>query len=303
MFIQAHSNITPQHSFRNRGFSAELKPLNQLAEPVVIDWSEFIPRPQLRRMSPILKSSIACAMDCKSQWDVEWEGIIVGTGLGCIMDTEKFLDATNAVSPESLIPPTSFIQSTHNTVAGQISILTKNHAYNMTHAHRFFSFENTMLDAKNLLQSGKSNLLVGVGEETIPLLSDLAQLSGWQKEREITGAAAFFTVSSDQKRADVQVKHLAVQYNVDNLSEFLQRSEVVLSEIDWVLDASLDGIDLPSETKSLRLVEVFGCNLSLSGLGMATGVDAIVTKGLKKVLVLNRYQQNYSLILLENVEA
>ena len=50
------------------------------------------------------------------------DAIITGTGLGCLEDTEKFLTAM-VTNKEEFLTPTSFIQSTHNTVSAQIALL------------------------------------------------------------------------------------------------------------------------------------------------------------------------------------
>lgn len=49
------------------------------------------------------------------------DAIITGTGLGCIEDSEKFLKSI-LDNKEEFLTPTSFIQSTHNTVGAQIAL-------------------------------------------------------------------------------------------------------------------------------------------------------------------------------------
>ena len=61
--------------------------------------------------------------------------------LGCLDNLEKFLMEVinNNEHVTSVLP---FINSTHNAVAAQISMLLKNHNYNVTYCHRGFSFES-----------------------------------------------------------------------------------------------------------------------------------------------------------------
>src|SRR5690606_14557075 len=131
-YLSAASTISHQPTFRNEGVFASLPVLDLLSTIQNPDYKEFVEAGMLRRMSKILRMSVACAKDSLLQAGVgQPDAIIVGTGLGCLLDTEKFLN--NVLTVEGLLPPTSFIQSTHNTLAGQISLSLGNHAYNMTH--------------------------------------------------------------------------------------------------------------------------------------------------------------------------
>jgi 3-oxoacyl-[acyl-carrier-protein] synthase II len=93
------------------------------------------------------------------------DGIITATGLGCLEDTEKFLNALYA-SQEHLLNPTPFIQSTHNTVAGAIAMAVKCHGYNATYTQRGFSIESALLDAMMMIsENHSSTILTGSFDE------------------------------------------------------------------------------------------------------------------------------------------
>ena len=67
---------------------------------------------------------------------------------------------------EEMLPPTAFIQSTHNTVAAQIALMLKCHAYNNTFVHKGISFESALLDGIMLMRDNEaSNFLVGAIDE------------------------------------------------------------------------------------------------------------------------------------------
>jgi 3-oxoacyl-(acyl-carrier-protein) synthase len=67
---------------------------------------------------------------------------------------------------EEMLTPTSFIQSTHNTVGAQIALSIKCHRYNNTFVHRGFSFESALLDAIMLLKDNEAgNVLAGSVDE------------------------------------------------------------------------------------------------------------------------------------------
>ncbi len=116
-------------------------------------------------------ASKMCLRDVMTGKGIEWENglnpdaIITGTGLGCVEDTEKFLTSM-IKNNEEFLTPTSFIQSTHNTVAGQIALLLKCHSYNFTYVHRGISFETALIDAITQIKTGEfGNVLVGGFDE------------------------------------------------------------------------------------------------------------------------------------------
>src|SRR5690554_822678 len=57
------------------------------------DYKAFIPPAAIRRMSSGVKNSIVASTLAMDEAQVkELDGIITGTGMGCIQDSEKFLD-------------------------------------------------------------------------------------------------------------------------------------------------------------------------------------------------------------------
>ena len=76
--------------------------------------------------------------------DVPPEAIITATSLGCLADTEKFLSSMVNNEP-SMLNPTPFIQSTFNTIGGQLALITGNKGANITYVHRGFSFERCFI--------------------------------------------------------------------------------------------------------------------------------------------------------------
>jgi 3-oxoacyl-(acyl-carrier-protein) synthase len=124
-----------------------------------------------RRLSKAVKMGILCAMEALQQMDHSTlDGILVGSGKGCLIDSDKFLQSI-VVQQEEFLSPTAFIQSTHNTVAGQIALLLKNTGYNMTYSQGRVSFESTVFDAYlQLVLNERKTLLVGAVDE----LSDIS---------------------------------------------------------------------------------------------------------------------------------
>ena len=166
VYIQRIASIHPQgnHSQENNPKVndspdvAANRPFLQACEP---DYKDIIANATLRRrMSRIVKMGVACGLECMGELSPEKiEGIITATGLGCLVDTEKFLN--NLLdNEERMLNPTPFIQSTFNTIGAQIALIHQIHAYNMTYVHRGLSFESALLDAMMKIEEGSENILV-----------------------------------------------------------------------------------------------------------------------------------------------
>jgi hypothetical protein len=137
-YIHAASWIAPDEN-------ADVSKGWRSAEPG--DLSAHIPLMQLRRMSKIVRMGMAGAIACKEQArQIIPDAITVGTAWGCIQDTEQFLKKL-VTQEEQMLTPTAFIQSTHNTVAGQIALMMDCKGYNNTLSQNGFSFESSVLSS------------------------------------------------------------------------------------------------------------------------------------------------------------
>ena len=180
------------------------------------DYKEVLPNVMVRRLTKISKMALASAMEISKE--KLWDGIIVATGLGNLADTEKFINTYNK-SDGGLIPPTSFTQSSHNTIAGYIALQLKNNCYNMSHVQREFSFENALEDAFLQLNTDKLNILLGAADEHIPFLDF------WLKEmnmpdtiiNELGEGSAFFELS--KQPSNICIRNVCFKRNVENLQE------------------------------------------------------------------------------------
>ena len=139
-YIRSASCISPQKTFDNDDFLTEVvEYTGTLLSTIEPDYKEFIDPKLIRRMSHVIKMGVAAAKDCLYKANTEMPGAITtGTALGCLEDTITFL--TRIVEQnEELLPPTAFIQSTHNTVGAQIALMLKCHSYNNNFVHRLQS--------------------------------------------------------------------------------------------------------------------------------------------------------------------
>ncbi|MDF2381620.1 beta-ketoacyl synthase chain length factor [Nostoc ellipsosporum NOK] len=165
MYIRSAAAVSPQASFEALFTGAAGYQGEHLAciEP---DYTTYIDPKLIRRMSRIIKMGTAAAIESLKAAGLEQPGAIVtGTAYGCLADTDAFLSRLVEFK-EELLSPTAFIQSTHNTVAGQIALLLKCHRHNNTFVHKGFSFESALLDARTMIGENEiSTALVGGTDE------------------------------------------------------------------------------------------------------------------------------------------
>lgn len=163
VYINGTGCISPQNSAQGGPLLAALREYEQVRLATVDpDYKQWIDIKQIRRMSRVVKMGVGAAyLSLEAAGITRPDAIITGTAYGCLDDTGVFL--TKMVNQqEEMLTPTAFIQSTHNTVAGQIALMLGCNGYNNTFVHRGFSFENALLDAIMILkESNAGNILVG----------------------------------------------------------------------------------------------------------------------------------------------
>lgn len=232
------------------------------------DVKELIPEMNIRRrMSRVVKMGVTTALDVIADFaplgDVD--AIIVGTGLGCLADSEAFL--ANMISSETqTLNPTPFIQSTFNTVGAQIALIKSLHCYNNTFSHRYISFESALTDAMIRLDRDKSKaVLVGVVDEVTPTSANIMKRMRLHGEKEPGEGALFFVLSKDKMECSVacidQLTYSPTQfvdpvYVTNNCSHIWSgaSAETLLSLIDRNLSGTVVN-DLGGKINSLFNVE------------------------------------------------
>ncbi len=310
VFINGASTISHQPTFGEKGFSGSIARLEKGSEPLQPAYRDYIDPVMLRRMSRILRMGVTSAAQALRQAGVSSpSGIIVGTGLGCLQDTEKFL--SNFLTLEGLIPPTAFILSTHNTVAGQISLSLGCHSYNITHTQNTVSFEMALLDGMMRLEESGGDVLVGAADEHIPFLDRLAAEWGYDNSV-LTSGVSFFVLSDTASETtlaevlDVDVFTGAGGDRKKITDSFLARHGLDRNEVDMVLRAGRQpGEDREFEGATVDYTELCGLYPTASGFAFHYGADFLEPAGTnKKVLIVNELNPlNLGLILLKGFEA
>jgi len=311
VYIYTSSAISTQDSFTGKEFLENLVPIEENKELTLPVYRDFIKPMLMRRMGKATKMSIACAFNCMRQLEIEQpEAIIVGTGLGALTDTEKFLTASTTTE-ERMLPPTAFIQSGHNTIAGQIALLLKNDGYNMTHVQREVSFEYSLLDAMLSVSEGKDNVLLGAFDELTPKVLDLAERFELNPsiKNQLSEGAAFFVCGNDKSKATVEIKAIEI-LDFENLestvSTFLKKnnvgeSNVVKGFVGFNFQAKKE-VNLPFET--LCYTDYCGRYFASSSFGTHLAAKYLNAYGNANqfTLVLNMVSSNrVALTLLQGV--
>jgi 3-oxoacyl-[acyl-carrier-protein] synthase II len=185
IFIKGVGNISPQNTIKNTLHDVEIiQHHTAYLKSIEPEYKGFINPVSLRRMSRIIKMGVTAAQVSLKEANISNpDAIITATGLGCIEDTENFLNSIIS-NEEKLLNPTPFILSTHNTMAAQIALLLKCNNYNITHSHRGNSFESALMDAMLLMKEKEANnVLLGAADEITPNLFKITKrLNLWKKE-------------------------------------------------------------------------------------------------------------------------
>jgi len=222
LYIRSSACVSPQNTFNHEGFLDDIvEYTGTRLKAIEPDYKLFIDPKQIRRMSHVIKMGVAAAKQCLLDADIEMPGaIITGTAFGCMEDTVTFL--TRIVEQqEELLPPTAFIQSTHNTVAAQIALLLKCHSYNSTFVHKGISFESALFDAMMMLkEQDADNVLVGGIEEMVDTSFKVLTRLGLYKRQPVSNLSLFATSSKGTIGGEgASFFLLTSKYSTGNLAE------------------------------------------------------------------------------------
>jgi 3-oxoacyl-(acyl-carrier-protein) synthase len=260
IYIRSSACVSPQKTFGMDGFLDTPVEYNDTRIPAIEpDYTRFIDVKSIRRMSHVIKMGVAAAKECLELANVEMPGaVITGTALGCLEDTYTFMNRMIDMD-EQMLPPTAFIQSTHNTVAAQVALMLKCHNYNNTFVHKGISFESALMDAIMLLKEQEADdILVGGVEEmtdaSYKVLSRLGLFKRWPLSNfelfntptngTIGGEGASFFLLSDKTSADNLARFDSVEtfYGLIDTAEieikinsFLSRQNLTVDDIDLVI--------------------------------------------------------------------
>ncbi|MFV8345697.1 beta-ketoacyl synthase chain length factor [Flavobacterium sp. ZB4P13] len=298
-------------------------------------YKDFISPTAIRRMAKGVKNGIvASALAMKEANITVVDAIITGTGMGCIEDSEKFLK-TILDNKEEFLTPTSFIQSTHNTVGAQIALGLQCKAYNLTYVNGSVSFESALLDAKMKMEEEEaSTVLIGGIDETADYTMSLFKLAGFIKKENQSpycvlnsttkGAvygegATFFALENEKKEntyaevLDVEILNkLKIEVLEDKIKTFLNTNSLQISDIDAVILGYNGDVEYDtfykniSENAFVNTPQVYYKHLcgefnTASAFGLWVGTKIIKTQQIPEILKVNTLENpEYKTILLYN---
>ncbi len=322
VYINSIGSVSVQRTFDESEFLEEIISYNDTTLKVVDpDYKAFIPPAAARRMAKGIKMSTVSSQTALKEAGLEnVDAIIVGTGLGCLGDSEKFVSDI-IDNDEQYLTPTRFIQSSHNTVAGQIALAMGCKGYNFTYVHSSVSFESCLWDAKLQLEMDEANhILVGGVDEMVKHHVDTHRLIGHIKEEPtamenvlesgtkgcVVAEGAHFFVLSNQKQDTTYSKLVGIRtYNTlsksqvpETIISFLKAIDVDLADIDAVImgnngDVEFDdyytelGETLLSETPQLVYKHLSGEFDTASGFAFWLANKILKTQTVPEILKLN----------------
>ncbi len=337
VYIHSAVSILAQDTFGAESWLSKLQPLSgQKVEAIHPNYKEFIAASALRRMATGVKMGVAAANKSLTEANISMpDAILTGSGLGCMEDTEKFLNSIIA-NDEEFLTPTAFIQSTHNTVGAQIALVLQCNAYNNTYVHGALSFESALLDAQLLIQQEEAtHVLVGgideLGTEFVDAVRMMEDQNSNGIKVPIGEGASFFVLSSEVNKNRIELLDIisfsSLEQNEisEQLTAFLSSNQLAVSDIDAlilgnngdVFDTYYDNAStiFPSELPKLSYKEFSGEFYTASAFGLFLGFEVlkkqhlsaemlqnkVSNKPLKTILLYNQFKgRDHSFILLKS---
>lgn len=214
IYIRSVAQISIQQPLSEEWMENPVSYETPFAQAVDPDFRAFMTPLQSRRMGKILRRALVTAQQTlKESGTDQLDAIIMGTGLGCLENTERFLDQM-CREGESLLKPTYFMQSTHNTISSMLGIQLGCHGYNTTYSHQELSFDSALLDAVMQMRMGLiKNALVCGNDEMTPAACAIVQKAGLfgQQEQPVTGEGSVSMVlTADPEGALCEITDISI---------------------------------------------------------------------------------------------
>jgi 3-oxoacyl-(acyl-carrier-protein) synthase len=336
-YILAAKQITVQSPLTEEWMDKPLSYHEPYVRAIDPDYKLYFAPNTARRLGKILKRALLTSRQVMETTGVTNPGaIITGTGLGCIENTEIFLEALTREG-ETLLKPTYFMQSTHNTISSLIAIDIHCHAYNSTYVHKGISFECALSDAFLQLNNGQiQTALVGAHDEMTPNYFVLLKRTGYlgHSENGFSGETAVAMMLGNEAGKDAlcRLRGIELLYRPDkkelqqSLNRFLLETQCRLDEIDAVMIGNNGhpqndriyrevATELFPDKKLLQYKNLFGESYSASGTGVYAAAVCLhqqripahifaeagsgEQRGVKHILFYNQFEnKNHSFILL-----
>ncbi len=325
-FINGIGCVSAQDTTKDNTNFDNFSPLmEQVVSACKPDYKSYIKPSMIRRMANGVKMGVVASSLAMKEAGLNLpEAIITGTGMGCLIDSEKFLK--NIIdNNEEYLTPTAFIQSTHNTVGAQIALGLECKAYNVTYVHMATSFESSLIDAGLMLDEEQKNVLVGGVDELGSYTTDLHKLIDHVKDEKtlsegvllshskgavFSEGAQFFVLErskSDNSYAqlrDVEIINTIAEENIEKrLNLFLKNNNLEITDIDIFIcgnngDVEYDNIysnlqkSCFKNTQQLYYKHLSGEYNTVSAFGLYTACNIIKDQKVPEILKLNKIEND-----------
>lgn len=295
VYIRSTAAISCQKPLSDEFLTEPIIPEGDLVRSVDPEWKPFFTPMEGRRLGKILKRALATSLTALREAGLTYpDGIITGTGMGCIDNSEVFLKGL-CEQGESCSMPTYFMQSTHNTIGSTIGIKTKCHGYNTTISHQFISFELSMQDALEQFMGGFcGNILVGAFDEITDTFANALKGGSALQGLDVPlgEAAASFVVTDSSEDSlcrigGVWTCYSPTQPDIDTaISSMLDKCG--LSTVDYVLYGS-DNVDLSclGNVRKENFKKIFCESMSSSSLAFHKAALMIAKGECRSMVIVN----------------
>ncbi len=325
-YINGIGNVSVQNSLDNSNF---FDGFTELETNVILvhkpNYKEYIKPNLIRRMATGVKMGVVASTVALKEAGVALpEAIITGTGMGCLIDSKNFLKKM-IDNEEQYLTPTSFIQSTHNTVGGQIALGLACKSYNVTYVHSATSFESSLFDSLLMLEDDVHNILVGGVDEISDYTVNLYKLIAHVKNEEILSegilnskskgavfgeGAQFFVLDSQKtKNAYAELVDLKMYNRLDvaevpeKLINFLDQNDLKLDDIDIVILGINGDVDYDTyysnlqdsifkNTQQLYYKHLSGEYNTASAFGFWTACQILKEQKIPEIMKLNEHKDS-----------
>jgi 3-oxoacyl-(acyl-carrier-protein) synthase len=335
VYIRSAIAISPQNTFLVDTIPEEPVVYTDLLQNILPDFKTYFEPLERRRMSRIIKTGAVCAIEAIKNAGIEKPDMIIsGTGLGCIEDTEKFLN--NVLTSEtSMQTPTAFVQSTHNSIGALIAVKFKCHGYNVLYANKTVSFEQALLDSMMHYAEGETGftLLNGFDEITVENY-ELKKKAGIFKKEKCNnlnivnsytsgsipgeGATSFILTNSDKDDNLVRIDAVDLRYSFNDqadlkiwITEVLEKNNLTVSDVDLIIsgingDKENDAVYLDlmnshfPESMHACFKHLCGEYDTASAFGLWFGTQIIRNQTIPNHCLLNNMKKQFNRIIIYN---
>lgn len=307
VFIKAATQISMQQPLSEAWMTAPVEHTESYVRSLDPNFRDWLNPLESRRMGKILKRALVTAQKVMHDSGVQQpDAVITGTGLGCIENTELFLDQL-CREGEEMLKPTYFMQSTHNTISSLISIHDHLHGYNTTYSHKSVSFDSALLDAFTQLRLGDiRTALVTGNDEMTPTYFSILQRAGYVGQPgQVAAGETSVAMMLTTDPADALCEIEEVSMSVRGVQQPLAPADLLVLGTNGVPQNDQLYQEIAQQMPGVETFEykrLFGESYTVSGLGVYAAAHLLSQGRAGRVLFVNHSDNlNVTFVTLKTV--